>query len=371
MDPRSGGGQSYWLSHVLSQPRSIPSLHGMISCDSCLQSVNFQQVSFGNSGSSASAQLRACLWTQGDLQIKRMNRRNTQNFAILTPSFERKLLCLSRKIAWLNSRGIKSHKCISMNSLILIHFSVAKRVSRPKYVPAQVFSRTLRCGSKNLRWHDLKTPQSTGGRGLISTAEEGLVWKRRPLKITTDFFEEGGLLTRSASFFELFCFSWEVWRFAANPWWRVECVSFTWKSVQDLGLLRSQRRSFSAREEWVTNSCNSVWKRVSWGSMVLKRIMQWRRRKCRLSHCMGWIRTELCVNVECVPFWEQQFERTLRQALVASASLVVNMLLWLSDSWVSNLRGWLSDMRVCVSVCHETALDRSDLFHVTVQANDT
>ena len=175
LDPRNGGGQSFWLSDGPSQPRSIPSHHGMISRDS------------------------------GDLQIKRMNRRNTQNFAILTPSFERKHLCLVRKIAWLNSRGIKSHKCISMNSLILIHFNVAKRVSRPRYVPVQAFTRTLRCGSKNLRWHDLKTPQSTGGRGLISTAEEGLMWKRRPLKITTDFFEEGRLLTRCASFFELCC----------------------------------------------------------------------------------------------------------------------------------------------------------------------
>ena len=69
----------------------------------------------------------------------------------------------------------KSHKCISMNFLILLHFSVAKRVSRSTYVPVQAFSRTLCCGSENLRWHDLETPQSTGGRGLISTAEEGLM----------------------------------------------------------------------------------------------------------------------------------------------------------------------------------------------------
>ena len=68
---------------------------------------------------------------------------------------------LIRKIAWLNSRGIKSQTCMSITSLILLRSSVGKRVSRPRYVPVQAFLRTPCCGSKHWRWSNQWT---TSGR---------------------------------------------------------------------------------------------------------------------------------------------------------------------------------------------------------------
>ena len=55
-------------------------------------------------------------------------------------------------LAWLNSRGIKSQECISINSLILPRSNVEKRVSRPRYVRVQASQRTQCCGSKKWRW---------------------------------------------------------------------------------------------------------------------------------------------------------------------------------------------------------------------------
>ena len=95
---------------------------------------------------------------------------------------------LIRKIAWLNSRGIKSQKCISLNSLILLHSSVGKRVSRPKYVPVQAFQRKLCCGSQKKRWSnqmvesvdDLKTSQSNGKPRFpnFEMRRSRLLWRR-------------------------------------------------------------------------------------------------------------------------------------------------------------------------------------------------
>ena len=103
-----------------------------------------------------------CLWTQGDLPIEQMNwseilricsnpHRDLQGSLQLgiLPLMQKELI---RRIAWLNSRGIKTQPCISINSLILLHVNGGKWVSRPKYVLVQTFSRTLRCGSKKWIW---------------------------------------------------------------------------------------------------------------------------------------------------------------------------------------------------------------------------
>ena len=41
---------------------------------------------------------------------------------------------LTRKIVWLNNRGIRVSKCISQNLLQVEHFSVGRRASNQKYV---------------------------------------------------------------------------------------------------------------------------------------------------------------------------------------------------------------------------------------------
>ena len=57
---------------------------------------------------------------------------------------------LVRRIAWLNSPGIQSQQCISVNTAIILHSSVGERVSKPVYVPVQAFLRTLCCGFKEV-----------------------------------------------------------------------------------------------------------------------------------------------------------------------------------------------------------------------------
>ena len=70
--------------------------------------------------------------------------RNTQNLhRDLSGSFQLEALPLMQKeligkIVWLNSRGIRSRKCISTNSPHHRHSRVAKRVSRSRYVSVQV-----------------------------------------------------------------------------------------------------------------------------------------------------------------------------------------------------------------------------------------
>ena len=99
--------------------------------------------------------------TQENLQIERMNWRGILNFLQkLTPkcarvfsTLESSLSCRRRsvrKIAWLNSRRIKSQKRISINTLIFPRSSVGKRVSRLTYVLVQAFLRSLCCRSKKV-----------------------------------------------------------------------------------------------------------------------------------------------------------------------------------------------------------------------------
>ena len=58
----------------------------------------------------------------------------------------------STKIVWLSYRGIKSQNCISVKSLILLHCSVGRRISLPKYVLVQVVLRMLCCRSE--KWSE-------------------------------------------------------------------------------------------------------------------------------------------------------------------------------------------------------------------------
>ena len=99
-----------------------------------------------------------CLWKLGDLPTERKNWKETLRILqYLHRSSQLGILPLMqkepiRRIACLNRRGIKSWKCISINSLILRHFSVGKRASRPTYVPVLTFPRMPCCGSKRWRW---------------------------------------------------------------------------------------------------------------------------------------------------------------------------------------------------------------------------
>ena len=100
--------------------------------------------------------------------------RNIQNFALPTPRFARKFSSLESSLSCRRSLSAELHggtteehrsrKCISINSLILRHFSVGKRPSRPRYVPVLTFTRKLCCGSKKCIWATQyrKTSQSIG-----------------------------------------------------------------------------------------------------------------------------------------------------------------------------------------------------------------
>ena len=95
--------------------------------------------------------------------------RNTQHFAILAPRFARKISTSNPpshaegtypRNCMVEQPSNKSQKCIPVNSQILRHFSVGKRVSRQKYVPIRTFPEKLCEGSKkwrrSIRWTVLR-----------------------------------------------------------------------------------------------------------------------------------------------------------------------------------------------------------------------
>ena len=102
-----------------------------------------------------------CLWAHEDLQPKvriwKIHKTLQYLHRDLHGSFQLGILPLMqkelvRRIAWLKNQGIKSRKCISVNSLILRNSSVEKRDSKPRYVPVYTSPRKRCCGSKKLRW---------------------------------------------------------------------------------------------------------------------------------------------------------------------------------------------------------------------------
>ena len=138
---------------------SMPSLRGMIRRDSCLQ--HDARNSFGMAGNvfwrrtCTKRTSSSILWkfkkygisflrTKRGHELERTLRILQFHHRDLQGSFQPGILPfkwreLIRKIVWLSSRGIKSQKCISINSIIFQHFSVGKRVWRPRYVPVQAF----------------------------------------------------------------------------------------------------------------------------------------------------------------------------------------------------------------------------------------
>ena len=143
-----------------------------------LHRVNFQQLSLEIQQVLHQHNASPCSLNTGDLQSEQMNWRETLGTSKYLQrdsqgSFQLGILCLMqkeliRKIAWSNSRGIKSHKFISINSLILPQFSVGKRFSRSTSVLVQAFARTtlwIREVEMVESVHDLKTWRSI--KGLI------------------------------------------------------------------------------------------------------------------------------------------------------------------------------------------------------------
>ena len=143
------------LSHVSSHPTRIPSPHGMLSRDLCLQPGTRNSIGisgnavedlhapnepsaafFGNSWGLASAQWEPVSLNAGRLAARANElERNSQNFAVqhrdLQGSFQLGILPLLqkeliRRNAWLTNQRIKTRKCISINSPILLHSSVLK-----------------------------------------------------------------------------------------------------------------------------------------------------------------------------------------------------------------------------------------------------
>ena len=99
------------------------------------------------------------------------------------------------------------------------------------------------------------------------------------------------------------------------------CGSSTWKLVQDIGPLRNPRRSVGAREEWVTNSCNSVWKSVSRSPSLKKESCKRNEENAGWATAWGGAKQGgVCQSWKCDLLWEQDFERTWSQAIVVSAS---------------------------------------------------
>ena len=74
--------------------------------------------------------------------------KDTQSFTIRAPRFAGNVPTwdppsflqkgLIHKITWLNNRGIRSRRCISIDSLRIRHFSVRRRASKQKYVPVLI-----------------------------------------------------------------------------------------------------------------------------------------------------------------------------------------------------------------------------------------
>ena len=119
-------------------------------------------VFFGNSRSSASAQCEPVSLNPGRL-ANRSNEmeRNIQIVAIHT---EIRKEFVNLKIRPSHAEGTCPQNCIVEQPKNQVsemhfntfpdppHFSVGKRVLRPRYVPVQTFPRTLCCGSQKCRW---------------------------------------------------------------------------------------------------------------------------------------------------------------------------------------------------------------------------
>ena len=143
------------LTRVPSHPVIVPSLCGMLSRDSCLQLDT--------------RNLHGTQETFLKIYLHRMNRQqlvlemqDVLYIHIAPGSLQLGILPLMqkefiRKIVWLNNRGIRSRKCISINSPIVRHFSVGNRASRPRYVPDLTFPHKLCCGSKKWRCSNQRT----------------------------------------------------------------------------------------------------------------------------------------------------------------------------------------------------------------------
>ena len=158
-----GTASSSGLFHVPSQPMRMPSPRGNLRHDSCHQpdtrnlygttgNVSEDPLAaneptaacFGSARSLADTHCELVSLNTGRLAARTdESERNTQNFALhrdLSGSFQHGIRYFmqkefKRKIVWFTFRGIRSRKCITINSLTVRHLSVDTRVSRPRYGP--------------------------------------------------------------------------------------------------------------------------------------------------------------------------------------------------------------------------------------------
>ena len=96
----------------------------------------------------------------------------------ILPLLQKRLI---HKIIWLNSRRIRSRRCISINSRRLRHSSVGRRSSKHKCVKGVVTFRKQCVGSKRLRWSTRWTISRRRNQFEDIDSQDLRCWMRRSL----------------------------------------------------------------------------------------------------------------------------------------------------------------------------------------------